>query len=220
MNKLFALFSLIIYSGFHNTLCDSFVLFDTKTMTQLEMNHKNTRNVLFNKMSKQSTELIATEIIDGKNMTYENFPGVIPPLGFWDPLSLTNSMKKDTFNYVREAELHHGRIAMTSMAILPILDYVNEKELAINIYNKYEDTVLAQIAFCTMLMYEVCRIAIQYESPMVKMFSLKQNVLPGNLFNNTKLTLNEQNKELSNGRLAMVGVLSYMLQELVTHNKV
>ena len=48
-------------------------------------------------------------------MTYENFPGVIP-LRVWDPLSLTNSMKKDTFNYVREAELHHNKL--TSMAIL------------------------------------------------------------------------------------------------------
>ena len=53
-----------------------------------------------------------------------------------------------------------------------------------------------------------------------RLFELKDDVQPGQL--NPYYTLNNKtaNSELSNGRLAMIGVFLYMLQEFTTNQKV
>eukprot|EP00561_Arcocellulus_cornucervis_P012542 CAMPEP_0185799506 /NCGR_PEP_ID=MMETSP1322-20130828/358_1 /TAXON_ID=265543 /ORGANISM="Minutocellus polymorphus, Strain RCC2270" /LENGTH=191 /DNA_ID=CAMNT_0028495083 /DNA_START=32 /DNA_END=607 /DNA_ORIENTATION=- len=38
--------------------------------------------------------------------------GAQAPLGFWDPLDMTNGGEKDTFEELRAIELKHGRVAM------------------------------------------------------------------------------------------------------------
>ena len=57
---------------------------------------------------------------------------------------------------------------------------------------------------------------------MKKTFRLKEEAYPGNLFQLDMSKVNDTliNKELSNGRLAMVASLCYILQELVTNTKV
>ena len=56
-----------------------------------------------------------------KTETFE-FYGDIAPLGFFDPLQITNTCDESTLKYMREAELHHGRIAMSASVMLPLLD--------------------------------------------------------------------------------------------------
>ena len=41
--------------------------------------------------------------------------GAQAPLGFWDPLDMTNGGEKDTFDALREIELKHGRVAMLAV---------------------------------------------------------------------------------------------------------
>ena len=41
--------------------------------------------------------------------------GVQPPLGFWDPLGLLMNAEQERFDYLRDAELKHGRVAMLAV---------------------------------------------------------------------------------------------------------
>lgn len=152
----------------------------------------------------------------------KELPGTIDPIGFWDPLNITNDMDDRLGLYIREAEQQHGRVAMLSMIALPTLDILDRSELAINYYNDFSNIFISKELFVGVFLTEIARIFIQYEYPGEKLFRLKKDVYPGNLFNydisNIKDTLIE--KELANGRLAMLTSVFYISQELITNHKI
>lgn len=49
-------------------------------------------------------------------MNFENEIGVLPPVGYWDPLGLSADGDRQKFLFKREAELKHGRVAMLAVA--------------------------------------------------------------------------------------------------------
>ncbi len=154
--------------------------------------------------------------------TARDMPGAIEPLGFWDPLHLSDNSDMRIMNYIREAELQHGRIAMLSMVIMPTLDIFDKSDLAINAYKTHPDIFFSKEALSTIVLTEISRLLVQYDNPMTSMFRLKNTTYPGNLF---QLDMNDVDnniidKELSNGRLAMIGALGYIAQELVTGTKI
>lgn len=147
------------------------------------------------------------------------FYGDIEPVGFFDPLQVTQTCDEKTLQYMREAEIHHGRIAMTCALILPALDKLNPDELAINVLS-HSGSQLNDVALASMGLFEVARMTSLYKPPRSKLFELKDDAQPGQLNPYYKLNVDKANKELSNGRLAMIGVLGYMVQELVTNQKI
>jgi light-harvesting complex I chlorophyll a/b binding protein 1 len=62
-----------------------------------------------------------------------------------------------------------------------------------------------------------------WENPLVKPFALKEDYQPGDFgltFGVNEDSLGEQmDKELNNGRLAMIGILGMMAQELATQQQ-
>lgn len=48
-------------------------------------------------------------------MSFENELGVLPPVGYWDPLGLAADGDVEVFNRRREVELKHGRVAMAAV---------------------------------------------------------------------------------------------------------
>ena len=202
----------------------SFFLFSLQS-TSAFLSFIPTQNRRFVSASAQKTSIVESR--DNGSDYAKMLPGISAPLGFWDPLQITRSSDVRLIDYMREAELHHGRISMVSMAVLPLLDYFDESELAIDAYNMHPShNFLSGLALALMTSYEVCRIAISYESPEIKLFRLKAHSVPGKLFNNSiPFSMDQdgyalQTKELNNGRLAMVGSFLYIVQELITQQKV
>eukprot|EP01083_Nonionella_stella_P112865 332462_1 len=50
-----------------------------------------------------------------ENVDFTKEVGVLPPLGFFDPLGLLKEGNQDTFNDLREKELKHGRVSMLAV---------------------------------------------------------------------------------------------------------
>ena len=148
-----------------------------------------------------------------------NYNGDIPPLGYFDPLQITQTADESTVKYLREAELHHGRIAMIASLMLPSIDYFAKDDLAIDYFSKNHGE-FNQLGLAYMSFFELARLLTLYESPSKKLFSLKENGQPGMLNTYVPFDENMSNMELSNGRLAMIGALGYIVQELVTQQKI
>jgi hypothetical protein len=119
--------------------------------------------------------------------------------------------------FLRESELKHGRLAMIASVLLPLSEQFSDK-LGIHFFQDHTEFVAPSLAL--MFTSEFTSMLNGWESPFVKPFRLKEDYQPGDL--GFKLPMNEEtgilmDKELNNGRLAMIGVLGMMSQELVTH---
>jgi hypothetical protein len=71
-----------------------------------------------------------------------------------------------------------------------------------------------------MSLFEFSRMRTLYKNPKDRLFELKDDVQPGTLNPYVLFDETSSNKELSNGRLAMIGVVGYIVQELITQEKV
>eukprot|EP00537_Pseudo-nitzschia_pungens_P005326 CAMPEP_0172355804 /NCGR_PEP_ID=MMETSP1060-20121228/201_1 /TAXON_ID=37318 /ORGANISM="Pseudo-nitzschia pungens, Strain cf. cingulata" /LENGTH=198 /DNA_ID=CAMNT_0013075653 /DNA_START=26 /DNA_END=622 /DNA_ORIENTATION=+ len=62
----------------------------------------------------QSTTALAASST-GPNAAYINEPGVVAPLGLFDPCSLLDDADQDRFDHLRAVELKHGRVSMLAV---------------------------------------------------------------------------------------------------------
>mgnify|MGYP001241268394 FL=1 len=146
--------------------------------------------------------------------------GSTKPLENFDPLDLSLSNTDERILFFREAELKHGRIAMVSSLLIPFLDKMDPNVLGIHGFNHLPDKVQLLIVG-HMFIAEFASMFKGWEKPWKKLFTLKSDYQPGDLgFKLSSKSDEEMNilmdKELNNGRLAMIGAFGMIAQQLVT----
>jgi len=151
-----------------------------------------------------------------------NYQGDLRPVGYFDPANLASSLSEKDLKYVREAELQHGRVAMSAFLGLVGLDLLQDK-LAINFL--YDLTWEQQFPFWFGVgSYEFARMGAGWKNPFVEKgayFKLEDDYQPGNVLKLPNESYSDQrlNRELSNGRLAMLGTLGYIAEEFVKQHQ-
>jgi len=200
-------------------------------------------SVMASKLDKATKAKLSKVVVQvaakAESLKAASLPGASEPLGFWDPLGYTAKCTEGKLLFYREVELKHGRVAMLAalgMVVgeqfhplfggnidVPAIFAFQETPL-----EKFWPAVVAAIAIPEI--YSV----FTFEEPGGKIgggesWAMKTDVdrEPGDLgFDPLGLKpkdpaefLEMQNKELNNGRLAMIAAAGMIAQELATGQK-
>jgi hypothetical protein len=165
----------------------------------------------------------------------EELPGITAPWGFWDPFQFSVGTSEGELLYFREAELKHGRVCMVSALGL----FVGERFHPL-FGGELDGPALSGGTFAGTGPFWLAIIAAtggieaitsngRWQATEGASFTpeLSEGVIPGDLgFDPLNLKPKEadkfleiQNKELLNGRLAMISSLGMLVEELVSGEK-
>jgi hypothetical protein len=198
----------------------------------------------YNKMDSKSKAIIARATEATMNKAKE-MPGAILPLGFWDPFGFSAKVPHGKLLFFREVELKHGRICMlASLGILvsekfhplaggnidgPAIKTLSETSLTSFWLQAAGAAALVDLA--QIPNFKAWAPDTQFVKPWEEgedTWTMKDDRVPGD-FGFDPLNLKPinpdalrtvQNKELSNGRLAMLATMGMLAQELVTQKKI
>merc|ERR1712187_252558 len=172
----------------------------------------------------------------------EGMPGATAPLGFWDPVGFSTWASLGTLLFQREAELKHGRIGM--IAFLGIV--MGEKVAPLlgapsNVPAVYQlkDTPMQNFWLAVLLAISLPELTKkEYSDSKVKKngwwvideadkVEIPAGVIPGDygfdplglMPKNDRDLLQMQNKELNNGRMAMLAAIAIIATEISTGEK-
>jgi hypothetical protein len=146
----------------------------------------------------------------GLKMSFENEPGVLPPVGFFDPYGFTKDGSQENFDRRRTVELKHGRIAQLAVIgyIVPEI-YKFPGDIAPGIpFASVPNGLAALDAIPTLGWLQIFFLigAVDYWGVLTLGDTEGKGKTAEELFE-------QKTKELQNGRLAMIAIL-----ELLRHD--
>lgn len=168
--------------------------------------------------------------VPDKSLPMYGLPGAIAPLGFFDPLGFSKDKELSGAKRLREAEIMHGRVSM--MAVIGYLIAENTPTIAYGfehptIANNMIPEVPGTVMFPFFLAINIAE-ALRANKGWVEpglgaLFTLRESYYPGDIGfdplglkpTGAKDFASMQEKELSNGRLAMIAAAGFCVQEQI-----
>merc|ERR1712196_317669 len=160
-------------------------------------------------------------VVRAASFSPEDMAGVSAPLGFWDPAGFAKD--EESVAQYRRAEIKHGRVCMqASLGMLvadkfhPIFDKWNEGPFVSSMASHFTETATKNFwpAFWIMTAgHELATSLVDYEGKELADYGFDPLNLKPQDPEELKVL---ENKELNNGRLAMLGASDMIAQELVT----
>jgi len=152
----------------------------------------------------------------------EDMPGAMPPVGVFDPWGLADTGNEETLLWYRAAELKHGRVAMLATAgwLIGELGITFPGDLAYGVpfssLSKLPNEAWDQVPYAGKVQMLLAIGAVEFWSEAQKPHYMKGGPMglqcdPLGLAANMDkdFLATRQKRELANGRLAMIGIISF-----------
>jgi hypothetical protein len=165
----------------------------------------------------------------------KDLAGVSAPMGFFDPWGFSTKVSAGRLLFYREAELKHGRVCMLATLGIVVAERFHPLfggNIDVPAYIAFQETPLQTFWVITLLAIGLLELpsikTFNYPDPL-QMWSLEDpNRIPGDFGfdplglkpKDPRLLKEMQNKELNNGRLAMIAAAGMIAQELVDGQKI
>ena len=158
----------------------------------------------------------------------QQMPGITPPTGFFDPAGLSRMNTPSQLRYSREAELKHGRVAMLAALGFPFAEEFHPIFPEDKMPSDFSFQLSPLQTYWPLVLLGVGALELFSIASFKKVKDGKWELMDdhesGDLGwdplslkpSDPDRLLTMQNKELNNGRLAMIGIAGMVAQELVT----
>jgi hypothetical protein len=169
-----------------------------------------------------------------KAFTVDDLPGILAPVGLFDPLGFAEKADEATLKRYREAELTHGRVSMLAVVGFLVGEKVEGSSFLFD--SQITGPAITHLAQVPTLFWVLLTVAIGAAEqkrasvgfvepenvPVGKAGLLREAYMPGDIgFDPLGLKPDDaddlkemQTKELQNGRLAMLAAAGFLAQEL------
>lgn len=151
----------------------------------------------------------------------EQIIGITAPVGFFDPMGLSNGKNAETMAYYRESELKHGRVCMAAC----LGWYITAGGTHPAFEGKLSSDPLeaaAQLPFVGWLQFILGCGAVEWLTEQIKK---RPGYVPGDVLgaaywvdNSDAGWVGYQNREITNGRLAMLAFAGILTQDILFGN--